>query len=312
MDRSQRTHLRRPVRALIAALWAAVIVAALPSSARADEVIAVGIYAPSLPFTGPVARLELVSRLASEVAEAVGADRGVGRAYGKAADFAAAVRRGELHYAVLDAPYSAALGNPYPVLATGMFGGNTQLDWHLLTSGDARTVLELEGARIAVARVGARDGAFLQNVLFSGELPRSFFERATFSPDARSAVAAVELGRADAAFVPANVPRQGLRTLFTASPVALPVLVALPAADRSDRGAVMAAAARFTGDSALPGFARGDGGSRALARRFARRPKRGLMAVPPLRLGVRRLTAGQVHRIERPALDQTFGALLAP
>lgn len=283
-----------------------------PSLARGDTTIAVGIYAPSLPFEGPVERLEFVSTLATALAEAAGADRGVGRAYAKASDFAAAVRRGDLQYAVLDASYSAALGNPYPVLATGRARGDSEVAWQLVTAGDARTVLALRDGTIAVPRVGARDGAFLHNVLFDGELPRGLFDGAKASPDALSAIAAVELGRADAAFVPATVPRPAhLRTVFSAQPVPLPVLVALPSADGADRAAVAAAAARFSGGRALPGFSRGDTGSRALARRFSRRPKRGLFSVPPLRLGARRFTAGRSYRIERPDLEQTFGKLLA-
>src|SRR5262249_16173845 len=65
----------------------------------------IGLYAPTAPFSGPVARLDYVTGLA----ERLGGDL-VGRAYAKAADFNAAVKRGELGYAVVDFAYLAAVG----------------------------------------------------------------------------------------------------------------------------------------------------------------------------------------------------------
>src|SRR6185503_19122163 len=93
------------MRALVIAL-----VIALGGSASAEVI---GVYAPSAPFDGPVARLEFVSKLASLVGPGWS-----GRAFAKAGDLAAAIKRGEVKFAVLDAPYVAAIGVPYQILAT--------------------------------------------------------------------------------------------------------------------------------------------------------------------------------------------------
>ena len=80
--RGQRARSRRATALVVtvAALTAA------PSVAAADPVV-VGVFVPSTPFDGTAARLEFANKLAAHLA---GAD-GVGRVYGKAGDFAAAL-----------------------------------------------------------------------------------------------------------------------------------------------------------------------------------------------------------------------------
>ncbi len=129
-----------------------------------------------------------------------------GRAFAKAGDFSAAIRRGDIHYAVVDAPYLAALGVPYTVLAVAERGGATQAAWEVVTSLPARTLAELRGKTVAVPTIGARDEAFVSQVLLEAEVPKDFFAKITYAPDALSALAAIEHGRAEVAIV-AGRPR---------------------------------------------------------------------------------------------------------
>lgn len=271
-----------------------------PRAAAAEDTITVGIYAPSAPFDGPVQRLDYVSGLATHIAERVGAKRGVGRAYASATDFAAAVRRGDIQYAVIDAPYSAARGNPYKILATATRSGDAVTDWMLVTTGSAGSVRDLKGKVIALPKIGAKNTQFLTNVLLDGEIESGFFKDLVFAPDALSAVTSVKLGRADAAFVPAGVDLpSGVRRVFTVRGLPWPVLVALPGSDAGSHAAVASAAASYSGP-VFSGFSAGEHGSKTLARRFSVQKKRGPMAVPTPRLNVTALFEARTFAIERP------------
>ena len=56
-----------------ASALALLVALAMPPAALADDTVTVGLFAPSLPFDGPVARLDFVSQLASYLAGPAGA-----------------------------------------------------------------------------------------------------------------------------------------------------------------------------------------------------------------------------------------------
>jgi hypothetical protein len=283
---------------LAAVLVAAALLASAPARAQA---LSVGIYAPTLPFDGPVARLDYVSRLATHLAEVVGEGSGVGRAYGRAADFAAAVKAGELQYAVVDAAYAAASG--YAVIGQGLRGGASAGAWAIVTSLPAKSVRDLGGRTLAVPDVGARQEAFVYEVLLEGELAKGHFAQIIYAPDALSALAQVSHGRADAALIPAGLTLPaGVHAVAGLSSIPWPVVVALPGAPTERTAKVAEALGSFVGDAVLGGFQRGGGEAvRALAGRFGHRVHRGPFAVPSLRLAVDALLAGRSFRI--PQVD---------
>ena len=53
-----------------------------------------------------------------------------------------------------------------------------------------------------VPSLGGHEAAFVMNVLLGGEVGRDFFAKIDPAPDTASALAALELGKADAAVVP--------------------------------------------------------------------------------------------------------------
>jgi hypothetical protein len=263
------------------------VLAALASGAHAEGL---GLYAPAAPFSGPVARLDFVSGLAARLGPGL-----VGRAYAKATDFAAAVKRGEVSYAVVDVAYLAASGLPATVLAVAQRGGQSETPWEVVSSVPARALTELRGRSVALPSIGARDELFLAQVLLEGELGRDFFAHPSFAPDALSALAAVERGRAEVAIVPSGLALPaGVHHVATLRPLSWPALVALSGAPR---GAELAAAAAAWHDAGavLDGFAPASnavvqGLAHDLTPSVARRAP---LVTPPLRIAGAALLGGR-------------------
>lgn len=280
-------------RAAIAVL----VLALLGTAARADGV-AVGMFAPSAPFAGTAARVEFASRLAKAIGAAVGKP-GIGRVYGKAGDFAAALKKGEVQVAIVDAAYLAATGGGGNVVAVATRGGDTSVGWLLVARG-AASVLELRGKTVLVPSLGGREAEFVRNGLYAGDLPKDFFGAVEGVPDTASALTSLGLGKAAAAVVPADatVPA-GAAVIATFAPISEPVVIVV-GVDDATRAKIVAAVVAFQGDGAIGGFrAGGADGVRAIARRFAPAERRGPMALPDVRIGLGELLGGRGFAIPR-------------
>lgn len=259
----------------------------------------IGLYAPAAPFSGPVARLEYVNGLAAHLGAGWN-----GKAFARAADFTAAVKRGELDYAVVDAPYLAAIGTPYTVLGTARRAGATAAAWEVITTAEAGGIEGLRGKTLAVPEVGARTETFVLEVLFEGEIERDYFGHLITVPDALSALAAVERGRADAAVLPSGLPLPaGAHRILTLRSVPWPVLVALKGANGE---AVAQTAAGFDG-KVFDGFTAGGADAvRALASRFAGHARRAPLLVPDLHLPAAALLTEKSFPIPRTDVRSLF------
>lgn len=284
-------------------LVACALLLAWSAPARADGRITVGLYAPSAPFDSPSDRLQYVTRLADHLEPAAGGAEVIGRVFARASDFVAALKRGELQFAVVDGPYAAALGLPYRALAATTRDGAAESPWSLVAGAGVNGVSDLRGRTLAVARTGAREAAFVSNVLLEGEVDAGYFGALTLTPDSLSAVTLVKLGRADAALVPDGVAiADGVRMIGRTRPVSWPMFVALPGATEATITAFATRVSSF-GDGALPGMAavtRTDYG--ALRAAFRRAPKRPVMPSPrPIRLSPRDLLPGRTFDI--PPID---------
>jgi ABC-type amino acid transport substrate-binding protein len=276
------------MRGLLAGLVVAIALLA-PRGARAQE-LRVGLYAPSAPFAGTSARLDFVTRLARHLGAATGRT-GRGKVYARAADFAGAVRAGQLDVAVVDPAYLAVSGAAHPVLATATRRGAAETAWQLVSRGGEGSILELRGKKLLCAAIGGREADFVYDALLGGELPRGFFAEVSGAPDVLSALAALGLGRADVAVVPAGVELPaGVRPVADLPPVSGPVLVAI-GASAEDRRKLAAAATRFAGGEVLDGFTAGGEPGRTLGHRSAKRVRRGPMVIPTLRVAVDELVA---------------------
>jgi hypothetical protein len=276
---------------------ALLLLCALASAAAAQNVT-VGLYAPTAPFPSSAARVELATRLGDHLGKALGGT-GAGRNYARAGDFSAAVKKGDVTVALVDATYLATSGGNYAVIAAAVRGGDTTHAWQLVARG-ADKIGQLKGKRILVPSIGGRETDFVVNVLLSGDIARDYFGKVEAAPDTASALAALGLGKADAAVVPAGVSLPGgTSVVLTLPTLPGPVLVAY-GATAQQRQALAAAAASFSGDATIGGFRGADADAvKAVARRFTVPAKRGPHAVPNVRLVVGDLVDNRTFTIER-------------
>jgi hypothetical protein len=272
-----------------------VVLAPIAASA---EPINVGLFAPSAPFPSTAARVELASRLGVALGAALHGPA-AGRVYARAADFAAAVKTGEVTIALVDPAYLATAGGGYTVIAAALHAGDAERAWQLVARDGAR-LADLAGKRVLVPSLGGREADFVHNVLLGGELARGFFAGIEAAPDAASALAALVLGKADAAAVPAGELPVGITVVLAAPALPNPVLVAYGAMPPASRAAVLAAAVAFEGDATITGFRAADPEAvRGVARRFAAPVRRAPFLVPAPRLLVDALAAPRRFAIER-------------
>jgi hypothetical protein len=270
---------------------------ALASVAQA-ETVTVGLFAPTAPFPSTAARVELASRLGDHIGKALGGS-GSGKVFARGSDFAAAVKRGEVTVALVDAVYLAVAGGNYAVVAAAVRGGESQHSWQLVARG-ASTLSALKGKRVLVPGIGGRETELVQNVLFGGEIGKDYFGKIEPAPDTVSALAALGLGKADAAIVPSGVDLPaGASVVLKLPALSGPVLVVYGGTPQQ-RAAIASAAASFKGDATVASLKGADVEAvRSVARRFVVPAKRGPLAVPAIRLLVGDLVEGRTFTIER-------------
>src|SRR5262249_17234383 len=161
VDRRQRTHLRR------CAVKTLLVLVMMIATARADT-LTVGVFAPSAPFPSTAARVELASKLGDHFGKAVGAT-GAGKVFPRPTGFSAAVKKGEIAIALVDATFLAATGGNFTVVAAAVRGGETQHGWQIVAKGNEK-IGGLKGKRVLVPSVGGRETEFVLNVLLGGEV----------------------------------------------------------------------------------------------------------------------------------------------
>ena len=272
--------LHRIIKLLLCSM--AAMLAFADSPARAVEHLTVAIFAPNAPFESGEARYSFVSRIAKELEAATGIATEP-KAYARAADFEAALKKGQADFAILDGVYLAERGPSFPVLATATAGGEATSRWWLFVSEGAAIagLADLEGKQLAYAATGTRDAAFVDHGLLDGELPKLFGARQA-TPDVASAVAAVTLKKADAVFAPESAGK-GLRRLFDAGRLPNPAFAQVNAKLDADVVAKVKAALAAKGPSG-GGYDGWKSSSaepyRALASRLVGRVRRPLMAEP--------------------------------
>jgi hypothetical protein len=277
------------VRALIVA---ALLLASVPAHA---DTITVGLFAPSAPFPSTAARVEFATKLGEHFGKALG-KTATGRVYARASDFTAAVKKGEVQVALVDPAYLASTGN-WTALAASTRGGDATQAWQVIAKS-AKKLTDLRGKRVLVPANGGHESDFVLNVLLGG-VEKDFF-KVEVAPDTVSAIAAVSLGKADAAVVPAGVELSGATQVLALPAIATPMLVGYGALGADQRNALVAAAANFKGDATVGGFKGGDADSiKSIARRFGAPVKRGPLVVPSVRLLVGDLVEGRKLAIER-------------
>jgi hypothetical protein len=277
--------------------WIAFLAVLLAPVAAAADTLTVGVFAPATPFESAAARVEIANELADVLGKAAGAD-GVGKVYARAGDFAAAVKKGEVQVALVDATYLANAGGG-TVIAVSVRGGATSHAWQVVARGGAKSVLALEGKKLVVPALGGRESDFVLNAMFGGELAKGFFASIASSPDTASTLAALSAGKAEVAVVPGDAALpSGVAKVASLPAVPGPVLVAYGTTSSERRSALASAAAGFSAGSVIGSFEAGDGDAvKSLGKRFSAQTRKGPMAVPSVRIVVGDLVANRVLSI---------------
>jgi hypothetical protein len=273
----------------------AALVLGLATPAHAD--ITVGVFAPSAPFPTTVARVELAAKLAEQVGAAAG-QKATGRNYAKASDFAAAVKKGEVTVALVDATYLASQSG-YSVIGASVRGGDTSQGWQLVAKG-ASKVSDLRGKKVLVPSVGGKETDFVLNVLLGG-VEKGYFSAIDSASDTASALASLNQGKADAVVCPTGVDLpSGVSQVISLPSLATPVLVTYSGLPAAQKTAIASAVGSFKGDGTLGSFRAADSdGVKAITKRFGVPVKRGPFVVPSVRLLVGDLVEGRKLSIER-------------
>lgn len=237
-------------RAAAPLIVAALAVGGLAAPAVAD--VTLGVFTPAAHFANSQARLEMAQKLATYLGDEVLAQKVKSRVYARAEDFERAVREKTLQLALVDAVYLVRSKSEFRVIAAG-----PEVEWKLVAAAEISAVASLRGKRLRLAAGG--NERWVAQGLFDGEAEAFFAPGAdgiAATQDSASALAAVALGKADAALVPVRLPLgEGLVVLDIFEKMPGVLLVAYGEGIAASF-ASFASAPRFSGDEPVASLER--------------------------------------------------------
>lgn len=252
-------------------------------AARAQEggTVTLGVFLPGVPLGSADAR----SRLANDLASALGRSLGVkiqARSYSNQADFERELP--EIWFALVESSVAVTSRPALRPLAVSVSGGGTSTQFALFATKDAdsKAMAELEGKRLAHARIGRATGGIIDWLLFEGEIATAQLKRVPV-PDVLSGISLLKLDKADYLLGYASsydeLRRQlpELKLVFRSGRVPNLTFALGPAAGASDLGPkALVAVSSFTAAAAdISGFRAASGGDfDSLRRSLGARPKR--------------------------------------
>ncbi len=182
----------------------------------------VAIFAPSLDFKDGAARNAFVTKIAKSLSDKTGM-QWTGSAFARASDFEAA--RSTVDLAILDTDYfSSKSGSLKPVAMLSSNGATTRRLKVIAKRGSSDKLFNYRGKRLTlVSSSPLVKSFFTANVLGSEVSADSYFSSIEEVRDVRSAINAVELGKADLTMIYDGYD-SGFTTVYTSPAVALPVI----------------------------------------------------------------------------------------
>ncbi|MCL2325709.1 MAG: hypothetical protein FWC40_04330 [Proteobacteria bacterium] len=182
----------------------------------------VAIFAPNLDFKDGEARNAYVSRIARILSDQTGM-RWEGKAFARAADFEAA--RSNIDVAILDAEYFSSKGGSLRAVGMLSLNGATSKRMKVLTRrGGSDRLYHYRGKRLVLVASTPLARSFFASAVLGNEVKvDDFFASVEEARDVRSALNAVELGKADLTIAFEGYD-SGFTTIFTSPPVALPIV----------------------------------------------------------------------------------------
>ncbi|MBQ9395825.1 MAG: PhnD/SsuA/transferrin family substrate-binding protein [Proteobacteria bacterium] len=204
--------------------WMGVVIgigiAAFPAFAMADNVVA--IYAPNLDFKDGAERNAYVNKIAKVLSSETG-ENWSGQAFGRAGDFEAA--RANIDVAILDADYFTGKSGSLKPVAMLSANGQTSRPLKIIAKkGSSDKLYNYRGKKIAVVANASLASSFVTASVLGNEVKASeYFSSIDEVRDVRSAINAVEMGKADISLVFDGYD-SGFTTVYTSPAVGLPII----------------------------------------------------------------------------------------
>jgi len=256
----------------------------------ADETVALACFTPQLGFTSALARNGWYTGVA----------RAMSRAAGVAVQAKGFARVRDLRAFVSRTPRSVLLVNAQLALAQGWRplmqargGGGEAAPAMVLASRQFERLADLRGKKVIVTSTGGGERSLVRGLVLAGEVAAdAYFGSVAVAPDARSAAAAVSLGKADATIVYRTIASAaGLKALVTTTGVPLPVLaVAGDGVDPELLARLMAGCSGCPAAAEVTGWAGVAGGAlRTFRQALGRRVNKRLVPASQAWIGLRGL-----------------------
>lgn len=204
--------------------WMSVVIgigiAAFPAFAMAENIVA--IYAPNLDFKDGAERNAYVNKIAKVLSSETG-ESWSGQAFGRAGDFEAA--RSNIDVAILDADYfTGKSGSLRPVAMLSANGQTSRPLKVIAKKGSSDKLYHYRGKKLALVANASLAGSFVTASALGNEVKASeYFASIDEVRDVRSAINAVEMGKADISLVFDGYD-SGFTTVYTSSSVGLPII----------------------------------------------------------------------------------------
>lgn len=182
----------------------------------------VAIFAPSLDFADGAARNAFVSKIAKSLSDQTGMNW-TASAFARASDFEAA--RASVDLAILDADYfSGKSGTLKPVAMLSSNGSTSRRMKVIAKRGSSDKLFHYRGKRLALVSSSSLVRAFFTSNVLGHEISvENYFASVEDARDLRSAMNALELGKADLTMT-FEGNESGFTTVYTSPAVALPVV----------------------------------------------------------------------------------------
>lgn len=257
-----------------------ILTLAMPAAAYAETV---AIFAPNLDFKDGAERNAYVSKIAKALSDATG-DNWTAQAFARASDFESA--RSGIDVAILDADYFSSKGGALkPVGMLSASGQTTRAFKVIARRGASSKLYDYRGKRLAIVANTSMANAFVTASALGNEIKAGeYFSAVDEVRDARSAINAVEVGKADISLVYDGYD-SGFATVYTSPAVGLPI-VALNASrlgsEKAERVKSALLGTNVRASSFITGIASYDSGDAASYRRVAMTKKSASLSYMPI------------------------------
>lgn len=273
------------------------ILLGLPAWAHAETV---AIFAPNLDFKDGAERNAYVSKIAKELSDETGLNWSA-QAFARASDFEAA--RASIDVAILDADYFSSKGNSLKPVGMLSASGQTARPFKVIAKRGASSKLyDYRGKRLAVVANTSMVNAFVSASALGNEARATdYFSSLDEVRDVRSAINAIEVGKADISLVYDGYDN-GFTTVYTSPAVGLPI-VAINAArltgDKADRVKTALLKNHVRASSFITGISSYDSGDAGSYRRIATTKKSTALSYQPIEPDVAKVDFQTADLLER-------------